>query len=195
MFLLTGRGFTEFDAPNAGTGVYQGTYGWNINPKGDVAGAYVNSGSVFQGTQVWHSYAACRWTARLANTMRQGRVQGPGKAPHLVSMTVSVPQALSLVPSSTRRTSFTALFGSKHGDITEFDAPGATYGTAASGVNPGGQVVGTYADGNGLNHGFVRTGDGRITTIQTRRVVNKGPTPIASPKTGLSLGTMSTPMV
>jgi hypothetical protein len=41
----------------------------------------------------------------------------------------------------------------KHGSFTSIDFPGAT-STAASGINPRGDIVGTYTAG-GITHGFL----------------------------------------
>ena len=41
--------FTEFDAPGAGTGAYQGTYPMSINNPGAVTGYYVDAGNVLHG--------------------------------------------------------------------------------------------------------------------------------------------------
>jgi probable HAF family extracellular repeat protein len=47
--------------------------------------------------------------------------------------------------------------------FTTIDAPGATGGTQASGINNSGQIVGIFEDATGI-HGFVDTG-GSFTTI------------------------------
>jgi predicted membrane protein len=49
--------FTTFDAPGAGTGTGQGTYIATVdclNPQGAGAGGYINTGSIFSGTEVGH---------------------------------------------------------------------------------------------------------------------------------------------
>ena len=54
-------------------------------------------------------------------------------------------------------------------DLTPFDAPGAgtgaSQGTYALAINPGGQIAGYYIDSNGLAHGFVRDRQGGFVTI------------------------------
>ena len=54
------------------------------------------------------------------------------------------------------------------GTITTFAA--ATYSPCCiwsfpTGINPGGVIVGSFNDGFTINHGFVRTSDGTITTF------------------------------
>src|SRR2546426_1503507 len=45
--------------------------------------------------------------------------------------------------------------------ITTFDPPGSVF-TIALGINPAGEVTGTYSDANG-GHGFMRGRDGTFT--------------------------------
>ena len=44
-----------------------------------------------------------------------------------------------------------------HGVFTSFDLPGTVGFSDASGINPGGIIVGIYNDAAGNGHGFVRT--------------------------------------
>jgi len=59
--------------------------------------------------------------------------------------------------------------GAQKGTIITFDAPGAGtdpgQGTIPNGIDPQGAVVGWYVDAGNVNHGFLRTPDGRFTTI------------------------------
>ena len=48
--------------------------------------------------------------------------------------------------------------------LTPFDPTGST-STYPLSINPEGTVTGTYSDANYLNHGFVRTADGTITSF------------------------------
>ncbi len=48
-------------------------------------------------------------------------------------------------------------------DLTAIDVPGAVF-TSASGINPRGDIVGSYTDGTGRAHGFLLR-DGEFTTI------------------------------
>jgi hypothetical protein len=41
-----------------------------------------------------------------------------------------------------------------HGHFSTIDPPGATY-TAPFGINPAGEIVGHYGNGNGALHGFL----------------------------------------
>ena len=56
--------------------------------------------------------------------------------------------------------------------MTTFDVPGAgtrpgqgTLPTGSLGVNPAGEITGSYVDANNFNHGFLRTKHGAIITF------------------------------
>jgi hypothetical protein len=59
----------------------------------------------------------------------------------------------------------------RNGIITSFDVPGAgadgynLQGTFPQGINDLGEIAGYYEDANTVNHGFVRTANGAITTF------------------------------
>ncbi len=60
---------------------------------------------------------------------------------------------------------------SSSGEITTFDAPGEgpagvnCYADCPIGLNDFGAIAGTYLDANDVNHGFLRSPDGKFTTI------------------------------
>lgn len=64
------------------------------------------------------------------------------------------------------------------GEFTTFDAPGAGaipdsgQGTFAFGTTDAGTVVGSYTDGNGVSHGFVRAPDHKFTTFDAPHAGN-----------------------
>jgi len=65
------------------------------------------------------------------------------------------------------------LIRSPDGKLTTFDAPGAGTGSGqgtgcpvcARGLNQSGAIAGIYSDANSVNHGFLRSPDGRFTTF------------------------------
>ena len=44
-----------------------------------------------------------------------------------------------------------------NGTVSSVNDPEAVQGTFVIGINPAGVVIGNYTDGNGVQHGFVRT--------------------------------------
>jgi len=59
--------------------------------------------------------------------------------------------------------------------FTTFDPPGSQ-GTTPTGINPAGQIVGTYFDSTFATHGFVRGSDGTITSFDVPGfLVNSNP--------------------
>lgn len=86
--------------------------------------------------------------------------------PRLISRKLALPVALALLamPMTTVRASAQK--------IIVFDAPGADTaagsfnGTFASGMNNWGAVTGSYIDANNVQHGFLRTPEGRFITFE-----------------------------
>jgi hypothetical protein len=54
--------------------------------------------------------------------------------------------------------------GTAGGTITTFDVSGAIE-TVADSINSAGVIAGHWADANAVNHGFVRSAEGTITTL------------------------------
>jgi hypothetical protein len=70
---------------------------------------------------------------------------------------------------------------SPDGRFTTFDAPGVAVngpgvelGTVPNGINPAGAITGYYVDANYMNHGFLRSPDGRFTTFDAPGAVPPG---------------------
>ncbi|MGH7744490.1 MAG: hypothetical protein ACRETP_03700 [Steroidobacteraceae bacterium] len=168
---LVGHGFvrspdgklTEFDAPGAGTGQYQGTgcpgCFSGLNAAGAVASIYTDASYVF------HSFLRSpegRFTTIDAPGAGTGAGQGTG-------CSSDCPTALNdwgAVAGNyiDANNVFHGFLRSPDGKLTEFDAPGA--GTAAGqgtacqfcglGLNDFGEIAGTYLDANNVYHGFLR---------------------------------------
>ena len=156
--------YTVFEAPGAGKGAGQGTLQWNINASGDTAGSYVNTGDIFQGTEVWHAYfRAIDGTITEYNAPNAGSGPGQGTEPCLSDCLNAAGDTAGNYTDSAYVSH--AYIRDKHGNITEFDPPGASNGTYASGIDAGGEVVGAYLDANDVFHGFLREKNGRITDV------------------------------
>jgi hypothetical protein len=80
----------------------------------------------------------------------------------------------------------------KQPTITTIDAPHAGtiggYGTEAIAICPAGQIAGLYADYGNAIHGYLRTTDGKITTIDAPNAAGAGGA-IPLPTTGTNPGT------
>jgi hypothetical protein len=163
-FLLTADGkFTVFEVPNAGTGQNQkqGTYLWNINERGDAAAGYADAGNV------WHGYV------RAADgTVTEYDVPGAGTGPYQGTEGFTGCLGDCLNSAGTHASGYVdsanithGFIRDKHGNITEYDPPGASEGTFTGGIDAGGEVAGYYLDANFVYHGFLREKDGRITDI------------------------------
>jgi hypothetical protein len=64
--------YTSFDAPGAGTGPFQGTAGYAINPAGEIAGQYIDPSRVYHGLSVVPTALSPRPMARGRHRPRQG---------------------------------------------------------------------------------------------------------------------------
>jgi probable HAF family extracellular repeat protein len=61
--------------------------------------------------------------------------------------------------------SVTCIAATPHGfTFTTLNAPGASQGTYAAGINDAGQIVGSFEDSAGISHGFLSSG-GKFTTL------------------------------
>ena len=157
---------TTFDAPGAGTGHnFQGTYPYNINPAGAIAGIYQDASNVYHG-----------FLRAPDGSITTFDAPGAGTGPRQGTFT-STEDGLN--PAGALSGNYTDDANASHGFVrapdgtfTIFNAPGAGTGpgagTIVGGINPAGLTEGFYIDAAGLNHGFVRAADGTITTFDVQ---------------------------
>jgi hypothetical protein len=81
-----------------------------------------------------------------------------------------------------------------NGAFTTFDAatyPPCCIWSAPSGITPGGTIVGSFNDGFTINHGFLRTAGGAITTFDAPGAgtgYNQGTLPVGITPGGMIMG-------
>jgi hypothetical protein len=163
--------FTDYDPPDAGTASWQGTYASifsGINPEGEVVGEYLDN------NWVWHGYVR---TPRGAITEFNDPNAGTGVDSGQGTLTLGIDPAGEIWGTyMDPNYVFHGYLRSPHGSFTEVDVRGAgtdTFqGTCAcwpipcfGGINAAGTVTGSYLDGNYVMHGFLRTPDGKIVTF------------------------------
>jgi len=148
-----------FDAPNSGTGVYQGTAPSGINGSGAI------TGYVIDNSNGAHGFVRTP-DGRFTN------FDVPGADPILGC---TCPMAINdfgvtagyYIDSNLIQHGFVRY---PDGKFATFDAPGAgavpgSYqGTWSAVINNFGVVAGSFDDDNYTNHGYVRTPDGKIAT-------------------------------
>ena len=163
---------TVFDAPGAGTGPGQGTLGIAIHPAGAIAGAYIDDHYVAHGFVRAPSGALTTFDAPGAGT-------GRGAPGCVASNSCPGTVAWSINPAGVIAGEYSDASSVSHGfvrfrdgAIIVFDALGAgtgpgqgTYVSTVSGITPAGEITGFYADESSVEHGYVRTPDGAITTF------------------------------
>src|SRR5216684_3762209 len=168
--------FATFNAPGAGTSLNQGTFPASINAAGDVVGMYFDSNNAYHGF-----VRAASSGSITANDVRHGFVRAaatgtitapidaPGAGTGLTQGTVplSIDAGGNITGFYNANGTFHGFIRASNGTITApINAPGA--GTGPSGkvsfmgtlplaFDAAGDIAGTYADANGVNHGFVYT--------------------------------------
>ena len=185
--------FTTFDAPSlyAGGGFGQGTYPGNINPAGWIAGNTVDGNDVAHGFVRAPDGTITEFDVPGAgNESGQGTQTGWASCINLYgAMTGEYIDEDNVVHGYIR---------APDGTITEFDAPGAGavagsfQGTYAWSINPAGAAMGEYVDTNNVGHGFVRAGDGTITTFDVPGAgtgTGQGTIPLTNVLGGATTGT------
>ena len=160
---LSAQTITTFDAPGAGTGFLQGTYGVNVSPSGTIIGF-----------------------SRDANNARHGFIRSTDgsftifDAPSAGTGNFQGTRAYGINPSGTITGFFIDSVNSAHGYvrsaqgvITVFDAPGAgtgpfpegTFVTSPLDINANGAIAGYYNDSAQVGHAFLRDKSGVFTTF------------------------------
>jgi hypothetical protein len=155
-FLRTPDGkFTIVDAPDAGTGSGQGTFGEAascINASGAVTGTYVDSNNVA------HGFVRTR-DGKLTEFDVSGAGTGAGQGTNSWSIDDAGAVTGAYYDADGVGHGFVRAPG---GAITTFDVPVAVQGTIPEGISAG-AIIGNYIDAEGANHGFVRAPDGKLT--------------------------------
>ncbi len=153
---------TVFDAPGAGTGPGQGTIVFSpliINPKGAIAGHYIDSAFVSHGFLRDKDGAFTTFDAPGAGT---GASQGT------FSYAISPRGEVTGYYYDSADVSH-GFLRDRNGVITTFDVPGSgtapLQGTYGGGFTPRGTIMGNYVDADNLSHGFLMDRNGAFTTF------------------------------
>jgi hypothetical protein len=149
-------------APGAGGGVDQGTFPMSINDKGEIAGYYFSSNSVF----VAFHYSAGKFTEFEAPGVGNESGQGTAVA-YFDGLTEKGVIAGYATDSNYVSHGY---LRTPEGKFTEFDPMGSD-DTYVTGINAHGTVAGFYTDSSGARHGFVREANGVITDVNVPNAV------------------------
>jgi len=151
-----------FDAPGAGTSAGQGTLPFSINPRGAIAGFYMDKNNVNHGFVRAPDGDITTFDAPGAGTGAfQGTMTGFIDCINQKgAMTGYLIDASNLYHGYVR---------APDGNITSFDAPGAGtgagQGTRPAGINAAKMIEGDYFDASNVSHGFVRDAHGYIINV------------------------------
>jgi hypothetical protein len=159
--------FTTFIPPGAGTGAFQGCNAFTQDSLNDVGAT--------AGWGVDDNFADHGWVrapdGKITTFDVPGGGTGAGQGTVAGGINLWGTIAGWLIDSDSVYHGFVR---TPHGDITNFDvkgagtSPGQSQGTFFETLNIWGAITGQYVDGNNVNHGFVRTPDGEITTFDIK---------------------------
>ena len=161
----TSAQITTFNAPGAGTGSGQGTFGVGIVQSGEIAGYYIDANNVYHG-----------FLRSPCGTFTTFDSPGAGTAAGEGTTVLGLNLEGATVGYYLNAKTYYAFLRTPDGKFTTFAAPGACnmsvsegcHGTGAWNINLFGTIVGPYEDtsGNFVAHTFVRSPDGRFTSFE-----------------------------
>jgi hypothetical protein len=163
---------TEFDAPDAPTNVAnRGTAALGINDAGEIVGIYTTGGLGEPSTDFGFLRAADGTITSLTEPDAGSgeNAKGNKQGTWAVGINASGEIVGDYIDSESVQHGFVL---STTGTYTSFDPPGSTTtnpsgvsGTLPSGIDAAGDVTGFFTDSSAVQHGFVRTASGTITTF------------------------------
>jgi hypothetical protein len=160
-FLRTSHGkFKIFDAPDAGTGAFQGSGGLSVNAAGTILGEYFDAGNVSHSFLRTPDGTITEFDAPGAGTSSyQGTY--PANNSGINSEGASVGEYLDA------NYVYHGYMRAPDGSFTEFDDPyaGADTGTLSLGINHAGEISGVYIDESDAFHGYLLAPDGTFTEV------------------------------
>jgi hypothetical protein len=146
---------TTYDVPGAGTGPGQGTYGGGFTPNGTIMGNYFDANDVSHGFVLDRNGVFTTFDAPDA-----GNVPGSFQGTYPFGINTSGAITGWYVDGSDVNHGFVR---NKHGELVEFDVPGAGTGPGQGpnvySIAPNGAVTGFFLDSDNVVHGFVREAD------------------------------------
>jgi hypothetical protein len=156
-----GTSFTSFDAPNAGTGAFQGIGGISINDNIDIAGIYLTSPNLA------HGFVRAGSTGAITQFDAFDAGQSKNQGTFLTSINNHGDIAGMYFDTNNAYHGFVCTVART---ITEFDVPGAPTnvghrGTSPLSINATGVFAGIYSDTSTARHGFFRAANGTITSF------------------------------
>ena len=182
---------TEFDVPAAPTSIgHRGTSPISINTAGEIAGMYAD------GSAVRHGFIRA-----VDGTFTTFDVSEAGAGPTLGTIPLSINSGGAVAGFYLDSNQLTNGFvRAANGVVTApIDAPDASTigkskkgfnfsGTLVEAIDTAGDVVGVYADTNGINHGFIRAASGTITEFDVTGAGTTGLFPGTIPSSISSTG-------
>jgi hypothetical protein len=181
---------TTFDAPGAD----MGTVPDSIDPEGAILGVYFDASGVSHGflRSASGTFTEINGPDHLAGQYDGLNFGAPLSMNPEGEITGTYFQPISGNPFGGNQRVFVL---SREGNYITFDA--ATYPpccifSAPSGINPSGTITGSFNDGLNIDHGFLRTSNGTLTTFDVPGAgtgFNQGTLPLGINPAGMIFGT------
>jgi hypothetical protein len=144
----------RFACPGAGPG---GAAAEAVNPGGVISAMYLDANNAWHGCLRFPDGTFADYDPPDAGT-------GPGQGPYIALFSGINPQGATTGEYYDANYVWHGYVRDPYGNITEFDAPGASNGgTGTLGINAAGEIFGWYYDANITFHGYVRDSFGKIT--------------------------------
>ncbi len=169
--------YTVIDAPGAGTATYQGTYPDAFDAAGDVSGSFTDANNVVHGFVLPANGSIVTYDApgsTAADAQRRGtgvrldrKLRQLGKSYGLSIKSRRANSPLNKLKSLLSKVGAVKAEGT---GLLNGNGPNpsgtASYGNLIlNGVNPAGEVIGLFTDGDYVFHGYLRAANGTITTL------------------------------
>lgn len=148
---------TQFEAPDAGEGMYQGTDAFGINNVGEITGPYIDANNV------GHSYVRSADGHTIVEFDAPGAGTNAGQGTFANSINRQGSVTGPYYDANNVGHGFVRL---ADGSISTFDVAdagqGDDQGTFAVSINKHGMIAGVYVDSDNVSHGFVRSNAGTV---------------------------------
>jgi hypothetical protein len=161
-----GGKFTVYEFPLAGGGTSVDTEVESMNPAGVIVGAYLDA------YDVWHGYLrSSNGTLTSFDPPDAGSVPGSYQGTYPAIFSGINPQGASVGEYLDSNYVWHGYLRDLAGHFTEFNDPNAGtdadsgQGTLSLGINPAGEIWGTYMDEGYVFHGYLRSPEGSYTEV------------------------------
>jgi hypothetical protein len=187
--------FTTFDAPGACTTCpSEGTQAVDINPDGTIVGIYTDTNNNNHGFLRASDGTFTAFDPPGRINIFRFPFFGVTTDLYINPEGVITGTYFEVIPGNLFGGNFRVFVRAPSGTFATFDAanyPPCCIWSFPLGINPAGAITGSFNDGFNINHGFLRAGDGTVTTIDAPAAgtgFGQGTVPIGITPAGVIMG-------